>query len=408
MQTQNKRKTAIQEMTKTAQAQFKSLEERFDSNGSVRITLENHQSQWGLSDLLALPVIDRMTNAFSKLSPLVGQYPIATAVVVFLSYLAVKATSVLKESVFASPNFGLQMETTRGLRLPFISKKHQAFLTSTSVQHIPRDRMLDLVLNTAVKGWDIKDYLAVGVRSRPMCIDDAPKAGETATLRSLQVLFPHLEPKLPIVERIYKTLYPVLFPSSSNPVANAAKPLPTLQRTFDDSYHRQYPSSTTPRADPNALIISGGSAGGFTVLACLTNHPTTFSAGCSSYGISELTALAKESHKFESRYPLRLLGGTPEEVPEIYRERSPLYKAGDITSPVLLLQGSEDKVVPPDQARSMFDAISSKPGGKERVKYIEFEGEAHGFRKAENIIRALEEEEEWYRVKLGLGQKKKE
>lgn len=406
-QVQYKNTREIQKMTKVAQDQWKALEETYHSNGSVRVTLRNHRPQWSLLDLLAVPAVAGCTCAVSELAPLVAQHPVAFAAAMTLSYLALKALSVVKESIFASSNFGLQMETTRGLRLPFLPNENTLF-TSTSTNHIPRDRILDLILNTAVRGWEIKDYLAVGIRSRPMGMgssdDDTPKAEEIATLRRLQVLFPHLDPKLPIVERIYKTIYPVLFSSFANPVADAAAAAapPTLQRHFDTSYHRQYPS-TSPRADPNALIISGGSAGGFTVLACLTNHPSTFSAGCSLYGVTELTSLASESHKFESRYPLRLLGGSPKEVPEVYHDRSPLYRAGNIKSPVLIMQGVEDRVVPVNQARRMVVAILEQPGGEGRVKYIEFEGEGHGFRREENIIRALEEEEEWYRVKLGLG-----
>ncbi len=82
-------------------------------------------------------------------------------------------------------------------------------------------------------------------------------------------------------------------------------------------------SSAVPRADPKKMVISGGSSGGYTVLAALCLYPDVFSAACSRYGISELTALAHDSHKFESKYPFRLLGGSPDEVPEIYRERSP-------------------------------------------------------------------------------------
>lgn len=96
--------------------------------------------------------------------------------------------------------------------------------------------------------------------------------------------------------------------------------------------------------------------------------------------MSDLRALAEESHKFESNYPFRLLGGTPDEVPQVYHDRSPLYAAGEVRSPVLVLQGSIDKVVPPNQAHLMVEGIRAAKGGEDRVKYIEFEGEGHGFR----------------------------
>lgn len=101
-----------------------------------------------------------------------------------------------------------------------------------------------------------------------------------------------------------------------------------------------------------------------------------------------------DSHKFESQYLYRLIGGTPTEVPDIYHDRSPLYMADRIRSPVLVLQGSIDKVVPPNQSERIVDEIKSRGG---RVQYILFEGEGHGFRQAKNQKRALEAELAWYR-----------
>ena len=101
-----------------------------------------------------------------------------------------------------------------------------------------------------------------------------------------------------------------------------------------------------------------------------------------------------DSHKFESQYLYRLIGGTPTEVPDIYHGRSPLYMADRIRSPVLVLQGSIDKVVPPNQSERIVDEIKSRGG---RVQYILFEGEGHGFRQAKNQKRALEAELAWYR-----------
>ena len=95
------------------------------------------------------------------------------------------------------------------------------------------------------------------------------------------------------------------------------------------------PSLSTP-IDPTRTVITGGSAGGFTVLAALCAFPTTYAAGTSSYGVSDLRKLAEDTHKFESRYLEKLVGGTVEEVPEVYKERSPISNADKIDSPLLV------------------------------------------------------------------------
>jgi len=146
------------------------------------------------------------------------------------------------------------------------------------------------------------------------------------------------------------------------------------------------------RADANRLIIRGGSAGGYTTLAALTFHDT-FKSGASYYGISDLEVLQQDTHKFEARYNDSLIGPYPE-AKAIYRERSPIHFTDRLACPIILFQGLEDKVVPPNQSEMMADAVRKK-GIK--VKYVAFEGEQHGFRKAENIIRSLEEELTFYR-----------
>ncbi|KDQ57918.1 hypothetical protein JAAARDRAFT_129506 [Jaapia argillacea MUCL 33604] len=151
--------------------------------------------------------------------------------------------------------------------------------------------------------------------------------------------------------------------------------------------------------DPKRLAIRGGSAGGFTTLAALCFSPATFAAGTSSYGVSDLRKLAEDTHKFESRYLEKLVGGTPELVPEIYKERSPVFHADKIMSPLLILQGSIDAVVPPEQAEAIVKDIEAR-GGK--VEYILFEGEGHGWRKAENIKIAMEKEIQFYEEVFGL------
>jgi dipeptidyl aminopeptidase/acylaminoacyl peptidase len=146
------------------------------------------------------------------------------------------------------------------------------------------------------------------------------------------------------------------------------------------------------KADPERLIIRGGSAGGYTTLAALTFHDT-FKAGASYYGISDLEVLQQDTHKFESRYNDSLIGPYPE-AKDVYIARSPIHFTDQLSCPIILFQGLEDKVVPPNQSEMMADAVRKK-GLK--VKYVTFEGEQHGFRKAENIIRSLEEELAFYR-----------
>ncbi len=138
-------------------------------------------------------------------------------------------------------------------------------------------------------------------------------------------------------------------------------------------------------ADVNRLAIDGGSAGGYTTLAALAFRDT-FKAGASHYGVSDLEALAKDTHKFESRYLDNLVGPYPERQ-DLYRVRSPIYFTDQLRVPLILFQGLEDKVVPPSQAVLMFEAVRQKGIP---VAYLPFEGEQHGFRRAENIKRALE------------------
>jgi len=150
-------------------------------------------------------------------------------------------------------------------------------------------------------------------------------------------------------------------------------------------------------ADGERLLIRGGSAGGYTTLRALTWRDD-FAAGASYYGVSDLEALATETHKFESRYLDRLIGPYPERK-DLYRERSPLYHAHEISCPVIFLQGAEDEVVPPNQAETMVNALREKGLP---VAYILFEGEQHGFRRAETIRRALQAELSFYAQVLGF------
>lgn len=150
-------------------------------------------------------------------------------------------------------------------------------------------------------------------------------------------------------------------------------------------------------AHPGKLLIRGGSAGGYTTLAALAFRET-FAAGASHYGVADLAALARDTHKFESRYLDRLVGPYPERA-DLYRERSPLEARDRFSCPVIFFQGDEDRIVPPNQAEAMVEALRAKGV---RVDYHLFEGEQHGFRRARNIVRALEAELRFYREVLGV------
>jgi dipeptidyl aminopeptidase/acylaminoacyl peptidase len=143
--------------------------------------------------------------------------------------------------------------------------------------------------------------------------------------------------------------------------------------------------------DGKRLAIAGGSAGGYTTLCALTFRDV-FRAGASHFGVSDLEGLAKETHKFESRYLDRLIGPYPKRA-DLYRERSPINFTDRLSCPVIFFQGLEDKVVPPNQAERMVAALRAKGVP---VAYLAFEGEQHGFRRAENIRRALDAELYFY------------
>lgn len=140
-------------------------------------------------------------------------------------------------------------------------------------------------------------------------------------------------------------------------------------------------------ADPARIAALGGSAGGFTVLCALAFHDV-FAAGLVRYGVADLEGLARDTHKFESRYLERLIGPWPARS-DLYRERSPIHHAGRIRRPVLFLQGLDDRVVPPAQTEAMAAALGER-GVPHAV--VTFPGEGHGFRQAETLRRVLEAE----------------
>ncbi len=155
----------------------------------------------------------------------------------------------------------------------------------------------------------------------------------------------------------------------------------------DDCINGARHLADTGRADGARLVIRGSSAGGYTTLAALTFHDD-FAAGASYYGISDLETLARDTHKFESRYLDQLIGAYPAER-DRFMARSPIHAVDRLSCPVIFFQGLEDEVVPPSQAERMVEALRSKGLP---VAYLAFEGEQHGFRKAETIERTLQAE----------------
>ncbi|HEX6230078.1 MAG TPA: S9 family peptidase [Actinomycetota bacterium] len=152
------------------------------------------------------------------------------------------------------------------------------------------------------------------------------------------------------------------------------------------------------QADGSRLAVTGGSAGGYVALAALAFHPKAFAAGTSYFGVSDLEPFATSTHKFELRYTDLLVGPWPEAA-DLWRERSPVQRADAIRRPVLLLQGLEDAVVPPSQAEIMIRALEANGVP---FAYLAFEGEQHGFRKAETIARSYQAELAFYGEVLGF------
>ena len=149
--------------------------------------------------------------------------------------------------------------------------------------------------------------------------------------------------------------------------------------------------------DGDRLMIRGGSAGGFTVLSALAFHDR-FAAGASRYGVADLEALATDTHKFESRYLDAMVGPYPE-TKDVYVARSPINHVDRFDAPMIVLQGDEDAIVPPNQSEMIVDALRAKGI---TVEYLLFEGEQHGFRQADNIVAALEAELSFFGRILGF------
>ncbi|PWZ00725.1 hypothetical protein BCV70DRAFT_226552 [Testicularia cyperi] len=385
--------------------------------GGVKVTLRSTEPSWtwtdalvgGASVALAFAAATRLpgllldqrhciSNTFSldRTSDVARSAVGATgAAVALLPFVLSKAGSVISEAVSVLPGLGVQLTTTRGLRFPTKCLK----LTQSN-RLIPRDRILDLYVAEGFKLFSVIDYLAlavsVGIHTPAGKISDVEHANADTGSKgaTIERLFPNLVPRLSAVQRAYRTLYPALQDFGADSTGVEGK------RGESGSFGSTLSSSSTQAAslaDPSSMLISGGSSGGFTVLCALCFHPTVFGGGVSRYGISSLVSLAAESHKFENRYPLQLIGGTPESVPDIYHDRSPINFVSDIEKPILLLQGSDDKIVPPNQAEEMVRQLEHKGAKKEKdFDYVLYPGEGHGFRQAKNIQDSIEKELAWY------------
>ena len=160
----------------------------------------------------------------------------------------------------------------------------------------------------------------------------------------------------------------------------------------DDAVNVALGLAEAGEADRDRMAITGGSAGGWTVLCALAFRPDVFAAGADYFGVTDLTGFVDDTHKFESRYNDWLVGPWPETA-DLWRERSPINHVDKIRAPVIVLQGLEDKVVPPSQSVKIVEALARNGI---RHEYLAFEGEQHGFRKAENLRRAAEAELAFY------------
>ncbi|MDO8480470.1 MAG: S9 family peptidase [Nanoarchaeota archaeon] len=146
--------------------------------------------------------------------------------------------------------------------------------------------------------------------------------------------------------------------------------------------------------DEKRVAVRGGSAGGYVAQCCLTQFPDIFKAGASYYGIGNLKTIVETTEKFESRYTQRLVGGSPEKVPAIYKERSPLFHLDKLKAPMILFQGEDDKIVPPACSREVAEALKKKGIF---YAYYEYKNEGHGFRSKEANVDSLTKEGAFYR-----------
>lgn len=327
------------------------ISEEETCDGMRKITLTRTDSPAMIQEVLVSMVTSALIYMATRLLWVWSIWPSIVAGMCMLLYRLL--LRVQAESISVFPQLGAQLETTCGLYLPsWLRSSTQPFLALQRHQtFLPQNTILDFFMMEAIQHWRIVDYVVLATNT---------KHG------SLHVVFPHLLPPLQAYVHTYRRLHDTLLHGQS------------------------YPSKA--RVDSSRICLTGRSSGGLTVLCALVQYPDVFCAASSSYGISDLKSLAQHTHKFELHYTTTLMGGTFEDLPDVYHDRSAVHHADKIRTPLLLLQGNQDKVVAPEQSRLMARVIENRAG---KIKYIEFPLEGHGFRRSDTRQKALEEELAW-------------
>ncbi|WFC97951.1 hypothetical protein MYAM1_000671 [Malassezia yamatoensis] len=295
----------------------------------------------GLACLLFAVLFSRQNSLQNSLVYTIGTLLFTLVLRAYTSILSGRSDTHT-ESIHVFPHLGVQLESRHGFCLPYASC---SLNLRTKREFISKENILDIFMMEAIQRFRIVDYLGLVCR-----VSGRPNSP------AIRVVFPHLLPPVSIYVETYRKLHSSIFG-------------PTLDQHI-------------PLIDPKKICISGRSSGGFTVLRALADYPEVFRAGYSGYGVCDLARLNDASHKFESHYIARLLGDTAKDIQDVYAKRNPVTTAHRIRVPILLSQGSDDKIVPPEQSRSMAESISQSGG---QVEYLEFEGEGHGTLKCQNF-----------------------
>ena len=334
--------------------------------GSQRVTLTRSNvsffEEGALSILLSALFFLALFGLGIRLSTLLFLLPCSVLCCFFLrAFLFVHAGTFFPnlESISVIPHVGVQLETHRGMPLPW---RRRPIFERTECSFIPRDSILDFFMLEAIQWFKIMDYAAIITRT--------PGHPESETVR---VVFPNLLPPPPVYTEVYRKLHNALL--HPNAISQKA------------------------RIDPSKVCISGRSSGGFTVLRALCEYPNMFCAGYSAFGICDLALFEEALQHSAPHYASQLLGGTVEEIPAIYSERSPLISAHQITTPILLTQGNADELVVPEQSRALAQTIRNNGGS---VEYYELPGEGHGFCRPEHQAKVLCAEEAHMAKAVGL------
>lgn len=345
-------------MTGKSSTPPRGLEERNDPDGTRIMTFYRTEPSSHVTDLWIPTFVGFLGyGLLYALNPFVGLSTMglmaASSTISLGLYLYRILFRIQSESIRVMPGLGVQLETNRGLSL---APRTRGYLeVSTSRTFIPRDTILDFFMLEVLQWWKVQDYAVLATSSA------TKKEG-------LKIVFPSLLPRREVYLYTYRRLYHTMLGTTSS-----TKPL--------------------PRVDATKICLSGRSSGGYTVLCAVTSYPGVFCAAASTYGIADIFSMAEETHKFELHYTSGLIGGTQDEIPDVYKARSAIYHADSIRTPLLLMHGDQDNVVAPSQSRSMAKTIEQNGGC---VRYIEYEGEGHGFRQVSTRCKALEAEFEFF------------